>query len=196
MEQYVQIKQCEINEEQQILDLEIAGRLSYPIHGDRFRISAVFSDGQIDRYFPMIARGTVCEGHSTQFHAAVSIHLDTVFFEYHPENLDDIILLRFSTCTPDHTWITLETDVALKSALFQSHSSQRVPGNVGGSYVYSVYRVMKYLLYTLLLPVWLLSGYLAYKGHGALHPAARGRQGKGAIFYHAHGIVMDRTGYG
>lgn len=195
MEQNLQIRQCEINEEQQILDLEIAGLLPYPIHGERFRISAVFSDGQIDRYFPIIAHGTVCEDGSTQFHAAVKIHLDTVFFEYHPENPDDIILLQFCTCTPDHRWMTLDTDMTLHADLFQSHTKS-ISGEGFGSLVYSGYRFVKYLIYTILLPVWLLSGYLAWKGYGKLHPAARGKQGKGAIFYHAHGIVLEHTGHG
>lgn len=195
MEQNLQIRRCEINEEQQLLDLEIAGVLPYPIHGERFRISAVFSDGLIDRYFPMIAQGTVCEDGSTQFHAAVNIHLDTVFFEYHPENPDDIILLQFCTCTPDHKWMILDTDMTLHADLFQSHTKS-MAGKEFGSLVYSGYRFVKYLIYTILLPVWLLSGYLAWKGHGHLHPAARGRQGKGAIFYHAHGIVLEHTGHG
>ncbi len=193
MEQKMQIKRCEIDRERQILDLEIGGVLPYPIPGNRVRISAIFCAGQIDRYFPMMADGTVCEDQYTQFHAAASIQLDTVFFEYHPVNPDDIILLKFCTCTPDYDWMVLDTDITLDAALFQSKT---VSGTGIIRRFVAAYRMIKYFICTLLLPLWLLSGYLACRGHGTLHPAARGRQGKRAVFYHAHGLVMDWTGYG
>lgn len=192
MEQNIQMKRCEVDAEQRILDLEIEGILPYPILGDRIRISVVFCAGNLDRYFPMIAYGTVCEGQCTQFHAATKIQLDSVFFEYHPERPDDIVL-KFSTCTPDYEWMTIDTDVVLDSALFQT---KEVSGTSLGKMLNRGFRFLKYLICTLLLPIWLLSGYLALKGHGTLHSAAKGRQGKRAIFYHAHGLVMDWTGYG
>lgn len=192
MEQNIQMKRCEIDVEQQILDLEIEGILPYPILGDRIRISAVFCAGNLDRYFPMIAYGTVCEGQYTQFHAVAKIQLDSVFFEYHPEHPDDIIL-KFCSCTPDYEWMMFDTDVVLDGTLFQSKIiSKSAPENL----LSKSFCILKYLICSLLLPVWILSGFLAVKGHGALHPAAKGRQGKRAIFYHAHGLVTDWTGYG
>lgn len=193
MEQNIQMKQCEIDTEHRILDLEVEGGLPCAVQGDRFRIAAVFRDGQLDRYFPMIAHVTMCREDGTSFHAAARIRLDTVFFEYHPGNPDDIILLQFCTCTPEYEWLTFETEITWKAALFQSAA---VSGTGIFYRVHSLFRVIKYLICTLLLPIWLLFGYLAWKGHGFLHPAARGRQGKGAVFYHAHGLVMDWTGYG
>ncbi len=193
MEQNIQMKRCDIDVEQQILDLEIEGILPYPILGDRIRISVVFCAGEIDRYFPMIANGTVCEDQYTQFHAATRIQLDSVFFEYHPDTPDDIIVLKFCSCTPDYEWMMFDTDVALDGALFQTRT---VPKTGLINLLSRSLRFLKYLICTLLLPIWLLSGYLAVKGHGNLHPAAKGRQGKRAIFYHAHGLVMEWTGYG
>lgn len=192
MEQNIQMKRCEIDVEHQILDLEIEGMLPYPIHGERIRISVVFCAAKIDRYFPMIAYGTVCEEQYTQFHAATKIQLDSVFFEYHPEHPDDIIL-KFCICTSDYQWMMIDTDVVLDSALFQTGA---VSGTGLGNALNRGFRFVKYLICTLLLPIWLLSGYLAVKGHGTLHPAAKGRQGKRAIFYHAHGMVLGWTGYG
>lgn len=193
MEQNIQIKQCEIDTEHRILDLAVEGVLPCPVRGDRIRIAAVFSDGQMNRYFPMIAHVTMRREEGTSFHAAARIRLDTVFFEYHPGNPDDIILLEFCTCTPEYEWVTFASDITLKAALFQ-------PADVTGMGIryrlYQTFRVILYLICTLLLPIWLLSGYLAWKGHGSLHPAARGRQGKQALFYHAHGLVMGWTGYG
>lgn len=192
MDQNIQMKRCETDMEQQILDLEIEGILPYPIQGDRIRISVVFCAGSLDRYFPMIAYGTVCEDSYTQFHAAVRIQLDSVFFEYHPEHPDDIIL-KFCSCTPDYEWMMFDTDVVLDGALFQT----KTVSGTGLRYLLSrSFRFLKYLICTVLLPIWLLLGYLAVKGHGTLHPAAKGRQGKRAVFYHAHGLVTDWTGYG
>lgn len=193
MEQNIQMRQCEIDTEHRILDLEVEGEIPCAVQGDRFRIAAVFNDGQVDRYFPMIAYVTMCREDGTSFHAAAKIRLDTVFFEYHPGNPDDIILLKFCTCTPEYEWLTFETDVTLKAALFQSAA---VSGMGIRKRLHQAFRVIKYLICTLLLPIWLLSGYLAWKGYGSFHPAARGRQGKRAVFYHAHGLVMDWTGYG
>lgn len=192
MEQNIQMKRCEVDLEQQILDLEIEGILPYPIQGDRIRISVVFCAGSLDRYFPMIADGTVCEDSYTQFHAATRIQLDSVFFEYHPEHPDDIIL-KFCSCTPDYEWTVFDTDVVLDGALFLSKMAS---GTGLGNLLSKGLRFLKYLICTVLLPIWLLSGYLALKGRGTLHPAAKGRQGKQAMFYHAHGLVMDWTGYG
>lgn len=192
MEQNIQMKRCEIDVEHQILDLEVEGVLPYPIHGNRVRISVVFWADSLERYFPMIAYGTVCEDQYTQFHAATRIQLDSVFFEYHPEHPDDIIL-KFYSCTPDYEWLTFNTDVVLDGALFQSKMTSEMGFR---NWLSRSFRILKYLIYTLLLPVWLLSGYLAVKGYGTLHSAAKGRQGKRAIFYHAHGLVMNRTGYG
>lgn len=193
MEQVIQIKQCNIDSEHQVLDIAVEGTLPYPISGDRFRISAVFYDNRINRYFPLIAHGTVYENQYTQFHAAAKIRLDTVFFEYHPDNPDDIILLKFCTCSPDKQWLYLDTDLALDAVLFQTKTIQ-----TGGvrHFWHTTFRIVKYVFCTLLLPVWLLCGYLAWKGYGRLHPAAQGRQGKRAALYHAHGLVMGWTGYG
>lgn len=193
MEQKIQIKQCEADADHRILDLAVEGILPCQVQGQRFRIAAVFSDGQVDRYFPMIAHVTMRSEEGTSFHTAAKIRLDTVFFEYHPGDPDDIILLQFCTCMPGYEWFTFKTDISLRAALFQSDSGSKT----GIRYLLcQSFRIIKYLICTMLLPIWLLSGYLAWKGHGALHPAARGRQGKKAVFYHAHGMVMGWTGYG
>lgn len=193
MEQEIQIKQWNIDSEQQVLDMAVEGILPYPVSGERFRMSAVFYNHTIDRYFPLIAYVTACDGGYTQFHAAARIHLDTVFFEYHPDDPDDIILLKFCTCSPDQQWLYLETGLTLKAVLFQTRERQK---QGWCSVFHTAFRIAAYVFCTLLLPVWLLSGCLAAKGYGHLHPAARGRQGKRAAFYHAHGLVKDWTGYG
>ncbi|MDO4166845.1 MAG: CDP-glycerol glycerophosphotransferase family protein [Eubacteriales bacterium] len=195
MEQKIQITNCKVDSEHKTLDIAIDGTLPYPVCGERFRIAAVFcdKDNTIDRHFPMVAHGTVYEKQCTRFHAAARIQLDAVFYEYHPGQPDDIILLKFCTCTPEKKWLTFDTDIRLTSALFQGEEDIRK------GFGYSLYQIGKKIQYgfcTILLPLWLLSGYMACHGHGTLHPAAKGRSGKKAIFYHAHGLVSDWTGYG
>ena len=59
-------------------------------------------------------------------------------------------------------------------------------------------RIVKRALFglcTVLLPVWLCSGWLASKGIGKLSPRAQKASGKKAIFYHANDMVKAWTGY-
>lgn len=192
MEQKIQITKCEVDSANQMLEIEINGVLPYLINGERFRMAAVFCGNKIDRHFPMTAYGTVYEETYTQFHAHALIQLDAVFFEYHPEQPDDIILLKFRTCSPQKEWVTFDTDITLQSGLF----IKKIQPNQTGGFLYQGFKKLQYGICTLFLPLWLAQGYLAYHGHGTLHSAAKGRNGKKAIFYHAHGLVSDWTGYG
>ncbi len=193
MEQKIQVTKCNVDSDHKTMDIAIEGTIPYQIHGERFRIAAVFCGNGIDRHFPVIAHGTVCENQYTRFHAAARIQLDAIFYEYHPVQPDDIILLKFRTCTPEKEWITFDTDIRLKSALFQK---ENLPEKGISNFLHRLGKKLQYGICTILLPLWLLSGYLACHGHGTLHPAAKGRNGKKAVFYHAHGLVSDWTGYG
>lgn len=192
MKDKIEIEKCEIDTRQDILEIEISGELSFAIRGERFRLAAVFCGTHVNRYFPMTAYGTVSEIGTTQFHSSVSVQLNTVFYEYSPEAGEEITL-KFCICSPEKTWITIDTNKRWKAELFQTDSVQE---GETGSLLRRFGKKLQYILCTLLLPVWILQGLLAVRGYGKLHPSAQGRSGWKAALYHAHGLVSGWTGYG
>lgn len=186
----IKIEKCEIDEENHVLDMEISGELPYAVHSERFRMAALFCGEHVDRHFPMIAYGTVSDGNLTLFHSAVSISMHSVFYHYQPA-LGEKVALKFRICSPEKEWMTFDTDIIWDAELFQTDFF--VPWL---SPFTRLWKKLEYVFCTILLPVWMIQGYLALRGHGKLHPLAQGRSGVKAALYHAHGQVSEWTGYG
>lgn len=175
-------------EEKKELQLDLQGILKGQYEGNTIRIMAVFQGKDRDRRYPVVAKCQSCENGDTAFSASVRIQLEYVFFQYQRGQEQEIIL-RFAWCDWKEKWVESDKTIVLPADLFES---RRVKKGTGKRILCGI----AYVFYTLCLPVWLLDGYLALKGHRKLHTAARGMTGKKAILYHAHGIVYERTGYG
>lgn len=186
----INIEKCKINTENNVLDLEISGELPYAVHSGRFRLAALFCGEHEDRHFPMIAYGTVLESNRTKFHSFAFIQLNHVFYHYQA-TYGEKVALKFRICSPDKEWLTFDTDIIWDAEQFQTEFLLPPP-----SAFTRFWRKLEYVCCTILLPVWMLQGYLAMHGHGKLHPLAQGRSGVKAALYHAHGQVSDWTGYG
>lgn len=186
----IKIEKCEINTENNVLDIGISGELPYAVHSERFRIAALFCGEHENRHFPMIAYGTVSDSNLTQFHSSALIELNYVFYHYRPVN-GEKVKLKFRVCSPQKEWLTFDTDIIWDAELFQTYYLV-----APSSFFSRLWRKLEYVFCTILLPIWMLQGYLAVHGHGKLHPLAQGRSGAKAALYHAHGQVSDWTGYG
>lgn len=188
MEPYIRIERCQIDEEQQILELKLTGTCNQQILGKRLRLAAVFQGNHCDRHYPVIARcESGCQG-NTEFQASARIQLEYIFYQYRREG-EETISLRFACCDLNQKWIFFKETISLPARLFEKRERPVSRWKQWG-------KRLEYIGCTLLLPVWLFDGYLACKGKKTLHPAAKGMQGKRAMLYHAHGLVNGWTGYG
>lgn len=188
MKNSIRIEDCRIDEEQRLLHLELSGNWIHPVPSGRLRLSAVFQGHSVDRHYPLFAHCEQNEEGETIFHLSVQIQLEYVFYQYRREG-EKTVSLRFACCDLKEKWVCFQETVSLPAVLFEKRQQ-----SAEGKGVW--WRRVKYVFCTLLLPVWLFDGYLAMKGRKPLHPAAQERMGKGAMLYHAHGLVKDLTGYG
>ena len=188
MRKNIQIEKYRIDEKQKVLELELAGRVGMLVPGRRLRLSAIFQAKACNRHYPILAYCEPTQDGDVTFRASARIELEYVFYQYRREG-EKTVSLRFACCDLKEKWIAFEETLLLPAQLFEQREHR----------VSLFTRWKNRLLYvgcTLLLPVWLLDGYLAVKGKKTLHPAAKGMQGKKAILYHAHGLVNGWTGYG
>lgn len=189
MAESIQIEKCMIEPDSGVLELHLTGSLPFMVQEKKIRLSAVFQAEHVDRYYPLPARCVGQDSDRTLFEAKAKIQLDSVFFEYIPGPEEQDITLRFQVCSPQKEWFSFGETLELPQKYFVSKP-------VSASWIQKGMRRVLYVICTFLLPVWLFQGYLALKGHGTLHPAARNMQGKKALLYHAHGLVSGWTGYG
>ena len=186
MNDKIQIKQFHIDEEKQELHLQLEGRLQKKILQDTFRILAVFRDAKQNRNYPIIASVKNDNEEGSSFQASAVIELFHVFFRDNPQGK---VSLRFTYCDLQRKWVEFSEERFLSGDLFKKNRESKGTGK-------KILAGAAYFGMTLLLPLWILDGYIASKGKKPLNPAAKGMQGKKAIIYHAHGIVHDKTGYG
>lgn len=184
----VGIKQYCVDEEHNILNVDVQCEASRKIQAEKFRISLVFEASCGKRYFPVSAQYQKEEGDRRIYTAHVSVELRYVFWEEFPTAQEDVALSA-AFCTEEALWTYTDTLLELPGTLFY-----KVCPPV--SFLRRVANTFFYGICTILLPIWLIDGVLAQHGLHRLHPAAAGRQGKSAVFYHAHGLVRDWTGYG
>ena len=188
MNEKLQIIKAHIDEEKRELTLQLEGQMQKAFLQDSFRFSAIFQGENQNRYYPMIAAVNREEEGKITFVSSAKIELPYVFMDYKPEKKEEISL-RFAYCDLKEKWVEFSEEISLPSQFFQKEVE---PKNYGKK----LFSKIAYVFLTLLLPIWLLDGYLACKGKKKLHNAAKGMQGKKAILYHAHGIVYEKTGYG
>lgn len=181
-----QIECCQIDEENRILKLEFSGSVEYPVPEGQLRFMVIFQSKGQDRRYPVTADCQQQDG-ETVFHAKVQILLEYVFLDYRRET-EETISLRFACCDLKNEWQEWGVSILLPAPLFEKK-------HIFGPFWRNLGRRILFVYCTLLLPFWLMDGYLALKGETELHPAARGRKGIKAILYHANGLVSGWTGY-
>ena len=185
----VMIRHYNINEQNKILNMEIQCLAPLENAIGKRRLSLVFeapSSGK--RYFPVTVRYQKTMGDRRYYFAVLSIELSSVFFQKFPKAKEKVQMYA-AFCEAENLWNRTDTLLELSGILFQKEVIRK-------SAVQQTVSAFLYGICTILLPLWLLDGLLAQKGLHGLHPAARGRTGLRAVFYHAHGLVKDWTGYG
>lgn len=178
----------EFEENTGILHLNAEGIFVRPIANGKLRILAVFSCGDRKRRFPMEADCFTVKGISF-FSVQEDISLPDIFYRYTKEEAAGSVKVSFEYCDAKGSWHELSESFALKGQYFL-HLPQKA------SLGYCIYRRAAYVICTLLLPIWLLDGYFVVKGYKKSSYLEEGTKGKKGIFYHAHGIVKELTGYG
>lgn len=185
----VMIRHYEINEQDGILNLEIQCLAPIENAVGKRRLSLVFESCSCGkRYFPVTVRyQKQMEGKRCYF-VMLSIELSYIFFEKLPK-ADEKVQVYAVFCEPETLWNRTDTMIELSGILFQKEKTRK-------SVMRQAASVLLYGICTFLLPLWLIDGLLAQRGLHGLHPAAQGQTGLRAVFYHAHGLVKDWTGYG
>jgi len=206
----IQIISQEIDGELKLLHLKAKGSVARPVANHKLRIIAVFSGWGMVRRFPIEA---VCTDgdYGIVFEIEEEISLSDIFFNignspddrtgsgvsnvgaidrHMPGKMDNRkVKVQFEYCDAEGCWMEFAGTLDLDGRLFQKE-----PEKV--SFGKRFLQKAAYVFCTLLLPVWLLDGYLVVKGKKAspyVDEEIRGRKG---MFYHAQGIVKKLTGYG
>lgn len=195
MKDTLQIIMMEIEEGVNLLHLKAAGTVSRAPANHKLRILAVFSAKGTVRRFPMDA---VCSEEGAAFsekEGAASfvlqkdISLSDIFYPV-PEQIEQqMVKTTFEYCDEKGEWISFDEELCLEGKYFLKQQEKT-------SGLRRFLRRVAYIGCTLLLPVWLLDGYLAVKGMKSSPYIDSEIKGKKGIFYHAQGIVKRLTGYG
>lgn len=185
----VMIRHYNINEQNKILNLEIQCLAPPENTVGKRRLSLVFEAPSCGkRYFPVTVRYQNQIGDKRCYLAALSIELTHIFFKKLPE-AEEKVQVYAAFCEAETLWNRTDTMLELSGDLFRKEEVRK-------SVVRQTASAFLYGICTILLPLWILDGLLAQKGLHGLHPAAKGRTGLRAAFYHVHGLVKDWTGYG
>lgn len=183
------LEDYQIDREKKELKLRICCRIPEQMTANTIRLSAVFRGKLCDRHYPVVAGRRERTSQMTQYDAQTVIQMEYLFFDEVPDD-KETVTLQISYCNLEGQWVTSEPLLEFSGDLFQ-RERERKP-----SFPSALWGWCKYALCTVLLPIWLFDGWLAVKRGRELHPAAAGRAGKGALLYHAHGLVKDWTGHG
>lgn len=187
MQDKINVVKKEIDNIRKELFLTAAGVVSYPIANNKLRVICVFSHGKYERRFPIEA---VCfsEGEKTFFQVEQKIDLSAVFYEFIKED-GKKVEVTFEYCDADGTWHSFMEVMELEASLFEKAQTKQ-------SIIFSLYRKLAYVICTMLLPLWMADGFFVVKGFKKSLYIDESMRGKKGMFYHAHGIVKNITGYG
>lgn len=171
-----------------VLHLHAEGRAVRRIANHKLRIIAVFQAGSAVRRFPMDA-ACVDDGKAVSFRVEQMISLRDIFYEV-PDSIEKrAVAVEFEYCDAAGVWTKFPERIELSGAFFQKQKGEH-------SFIRTLARRAAYAACTLLLPVWLLDGWLVVKGYKKSPYVDEEVKGKKGMFYHAQGIVNHLTGYG
>ena len=173
--------------ERNILHFEANGVVYAPIANHKLRILAVFTRKETVRRFPMEAVCRDGDG-KTIFEVKEKISLSDIFYPQ-PEETGENTEVSFEYCDADGIWRAFDEVLSIEEQYFVWTPDRESAGK-------RVLRKLAYAGFTLLLPIWVIDGYLAVKGYKKSAYLTSEMHGKKGIFYHAQGIVKKHTGYG
>lgn len=184
----VKIRDYHIDVINRILNIDLQCDTEREMTAGKIRFSLVFEGSCGKRYFPVSACYQKESENCRKYTASVAVELPYIFFESFPLS-GEKVRISVAICSENALWTYTEPVLELPGELFQQEKRHQ-------SWIRQIGSRILYVFCTILLPIWILDGILAQKGLHRLHKAADGRQGKRALFYHAHGLVKDWTGYG
>lgn len=185
MQDWIIYDKKEIKDRQ--LFLQFHGETDSLTANGKLRIIALFTYADQKRYFPMDA---VCHGRDGHmaFEVERTITLSDVFFEFQKQEEEQVSFILIY-CDANGKWQTLSKEEFFLADLFVK--KQKKTG-----FWKRNFKKLQYVCYTLLLPIWIIDGFLAVKGIKKSRYIDEEIKGKKGIFYHAHGLVKAHTGYG
>ena len=140
-----------------VLHLHAEGRAVRRIANHKLRIIAVFQAGSAVRRFPMDA-ACVDDGKAVSFRVEQMISLRDIFYEV-PDSIEKrAVAVEFEYCDAAGVWTKFSERIELSGAFFQKQKGEH-------SFIRVLARRAAYAACTLLLPVWLLDGWLVVKGY-------------------------------
>jgi CDP-glycerol glycerophosphotransferase (TagB/SpsB family) len=173
-------------EGEKILSFRLVCRTAEGYSSPRLRVMAKWQFRSCDRNYPVVLQRV--ESEKNTYAGDVTLEADSLFFDEFPKE-DETVSLRLAYCDEKQQWVVSKPLWELPGSFFQKNSLRE------SVWKRSAKKVL-YVVCTLLLPIWLLHGLLAWKGYAKLHGAARSQKGKKAVFFHAQGLVKQWTGYG
>lgn len=185
MQDWIIYDKKEIKDKQ--LFLRFHGETDSLIANEKLRIIALFTYEDQKRYFPMDAACHRKNGHMA-FEVERTIALSDIFFEFQKQE-EEQVGFGLVYCDANGQWQTLSKEEFLAVDLFVKE--QKKTGFWKRSF-----KKLQYAGYTILLPIWIIDGFLAVKGIKKSRYIDEEIKGKKGIFYHAHGLVKAHTGYG
>ena len=177
-----------------VYELTVSGKLKgYKTTAARMHMLLSFVqdiDGQKkkQRYYPMFVECTMTKEGDCKFIGTSKVELAYVFADKKGLQSDRNVSVSLCYVDQNMQWQEIEVSRNLRGEQFFDLYQQP----------HVLIRIVKRVLFglcTVLLPVWLCSGWLASKGIGKLSPRAQKASGKKAIFYHANDMVKAWTGY-
>lgn len=181
------IEQSVVSQEKKLI-FRGEGKVTHGIGNNKLRVVIIFQCGRKQRRFPV---ETVCFSQDGEvfFSIREEIWLEHVFYPFTQEDGKKTVQMFFEYCDSQGEWHVLPNKSALEGNYFLGRQKKT-------SLFYSAYCRVMYVLSFLLLPIFLLDGYFVTKGYKKSPYMPREMGGKKGIFYHAHGIVKNFTGYG
>lgn len=187
MQDKFQIISQKVDGKEQKLILQAQGTLAHSVVNGRLRILCVFSYGSFERRFPVEAECEVSK-EETAFSFMHTISLGDVFYQFEVGQEEDVEI-TFEYCDSVGKWHSFSEKVQLPASLFTKERKKKTFWRQWG-------KRLGYVLCTILLPIWLFDGFMVAKGYKKSKYLPEEMRGKRAIFYHAHGLVKNLTGYG
>lgn len=181
------IEQSVISQEKKLI-FRAEGKLTCQIANNKLRVVIIFQCGRKQRRFPVEA---VCfsQDGNTFFSIREVIWLEHVFYPFSAEDAQKSVQMFFEYCDTQGEWHVLPNKSVLEGNYFLARQRKKSLG-------YCAYCRLLYVISFLLLPIFLLDGYFVVKGYKKSPYIPREMKGKKGMFYHAHGIVKNFTGYG
>lgn len=171
-----------------ILYLHAEGTVTHYIVNNKLRILMVFQVGRRQRRIPVEA---VCftKDEKCYFEMHTKILFETVFQPFSIEEAKLLVQVFFEYCDSRGEWHVLPEKLELDGEYFLETKEKHF-------IVYQGFRYFLYMVLTLLLPLWILDGWFVIKGYKKSPYLGKEKGGKKGMFYHAHGLVKEMTGFG